>query len=385
MRNPIRKICIAFTIFFLFICISPVYAYADESGYSNGDLMQEIYNFEDAVLNQDNGNAASKDDVKDVKDYVAEVKASMSSETEKGVQSYFDAKKTESNKGAEAVFSISDMLIDTANQQWKMVSSAMKSVGITNEWGFSLNVSDYGESGTNHYIFDIFRTFAYSLVLVFFSANLIESSIKYEIFTLRGGANIFGRLLLSKVIIDKSGQICLAILNAIGGIATQILTKADATVELHIPDFKSSLVKSDIWIVGTLVDSISALVIAIPVAIVALIALIAACLVTIKLILRSIELCMMVAVSPTFFACFSSDVSRPYFRNFIVTFIQVAIEILFMAVVYAVCASWITTPFGGDTTNVVKWFMSFLPNALILLTMAILMVKPPKVLTGLLH
>lgn len=385
-RNKNFFIMIAVLLSVLMFIPTQIHAHAD----TLTDIWNELVNYNSIPTKENRKDIKDiKSDVESIKEDIENVKDdindNMADKAEEGVGNYFDSKTTTSDKGAETVFSISDMLIQTANDQWKMVGSAMQNTGVANEWGFALNAADYGESGTSNYIFIIFRTFAYSLVLVFFSANLIETSIKYEIFTLRGGANVFGRLLLSKVIIDKSGAICLAILKAVGDIASKIIIGANATIELNVPDFKSSLVKSDLWIIGTLVDSLSALVIVIPVAIVALVALVAACLVTVKLILRSIELCLMVAVSPTFFACFSSEVSRPYFRNFVVTFIQVAVELLFMAVVYAVCASWITKPFNGDTTTVIKWFMSFLPNALILLTMAISMVKPPKVLTGLLH
>lgn len=58
-----------------------------------------------------------------------------------------------------------------------------------------------------------------------------------------------------------------------------------------------------------------------------------ACIV-VKLILRSFELSMLVAVSPAFFACYSSEITKPYFKNFILTFIQVAAQIVFMGIVY---------------------------------------------------
>ena len=47
------------------------------------------------------------------------------------------------------------------------------------------------------------RRFAYSLVLLFFAVNLVEQTIKYEIFTAKGALRIFGRLLVAKIIIIR--------------------------------------------------------------------------------------------------------------------------------------------------------------------------------------
>ena len=55
------------------------------------------------------------------------------------------------------------------------------------------------------------KTLAYSLVLIFFSVNLIESTVKYEIVTLRGAVSFGGRLLVGKIVIDLSTTICMKV------------------------------------------------------------------------------------------------------------------------------------------------------------------------------
>lgn len=66
------------------------------------------------------------------------------------------------------------------------------------------------------------------------------------------------------------------------------------------------------------------------------------------------------------------------------TFIQCAVQIVFMAVVYFVGTSFIVT---SDSMNSVLdvwiWFKNMAPMAIIALAIAIMMVRPPKVLTGL--
>ncbi len=390
-----RRLSAVFVAIFLSVCmVIPTHAAAlDESGISNADLynfLVDIWNklANDVEYNIKYNQNASKQDIDDVKN-------SMAAESEKGIGNYFDSKvvsnpseKTNFSKEDNAVFSITNMLFDVANSQWKNVGEAMKT-GINSGGDELMSDTDITLNpkyfvNTKNDMLIIIRTFAYSLVLVFFAVSLIENSIKYEIFTLRGGANVFGRLILSKILIDTSATICIYILDAITGVAQQILSAGDLTLESSLPNLTEKIPGSDIWLLGPLIDVLISLLILLPVILIGLVTLISACMVMVKLTLRSIELCLMVIVSPAFFACASSDVTKPYFKSFITTFLQVALQLLFMAIVYGLCTLWTTsTTQFTDGMSVFAWFAQILPNTLIMLAMAIIMVKPPRVLTSL--
>lgn len=79
--------------------------------------------------------------------------------------------------------SFADTMIETVEDFWKLIPKAIESGGTIDyksnesglEFNFSLNVSNF----VNSPIYNIFRNFAYSLVLVFFAASLIENSIMF--------------------------------------------------------------------------------------------------------------------------------------------------------------------------------------------------------------
>ncbi len=384
-----KKIIIPILAFFFSICsLVPLSAFADGRDDPNRGAG---FSAQDAWCYADDNRYLIQDMQKEIGDFktgsnekLDDIKNSMVDETEKGVANYFEAQNTsipEDDNPAYSVFSFVDALVGGANNLWVHVGNTIKEVGYTNEYGFSLDVKSYANNTIN----SIFRIFGYSLVLLFFAMNLIESTIKYEIFTLKGGLMTLGRLMVSKIFIDLSGTICLYLIDISGNLANQILESGTENFELIVPNIRSFFSSSDLWVIGSIIDVVVAVFIAIPVVLIALLVLITVCLVTVRLILRSIELSMMLAVSPAFFACYSSEVTKPYFKNFIVTFLQVVLQIVFMAVVYYIASNWMTTSVKFDEgIKVLEWFMQFLPNALVLLAMSIMMIKPPKVLTNLL-
>ncbi len=195
---------------------------------------------------------------------------------------------------------------------------------------------------------------------------------------------LFGRLIISKVIIDLSGTICIHILNICTKITTAIFDESGKMLEVSIPSI-GEIAKSALpFGVGELVDLITAIILIIPVLVIAIILIAAASIIMVKLVLRSLELSLLIIVSPAFFACYSSEITKPYFKNFITTFIQCAVQLVFMAVVY-----YIGTRFGASAAtpetfvDLAGWFLARSQVAIIALAIAIMMVKPPKILTNL--
>lgn len=381
-----KKIIFSVLTFLFSICmIVPltVNAVTLDDVYDGTQMDYDIWNYINnalmpAIESNGNGNGASQESVNNIQNSINNVQNSVNSiNVKKDMDDYFN-ESTEANK--ETVKGYPKTAMDTF---MKVLNTC---------WSAVPNLIDGTESGVWKITLDptkkttftgIFQTVGYSLVLLFFAANLIENTIKYEIFTLKGGAMLFGRLIISKVIIDLSGTICSYILNICNNISFKILSDASKELLFSTPNIESSSI-GKLGPFGTIIDYFQAYVMLIPVLIIILILLLAAMLIIFKLVLRSIELSLLMIVSPAFFACYSSEITKPYFRNFITTFLQCALQIVFISVVYALSANWLTDITSTDSSiEAWTWFAKVLPNALIALAFAIMMVKPPKVLTNL--
>lgn len=360
-----------------------VEAYTIDDIYDGTQMDYEIWNYINnslmpAIESNGNGNGASQESVNNVQNSINNVQNSVNSiDVKKDIDEYVNET---SNANKETVKGYPKTVMDTF----------MK---VLNEcWGAVPDLIQGTESGTMKITLDptkqntftgIFKTIGYSLVLLFFAANLIENTIKYEIFTLKGGAMLFGRLIISKVVIDLSVTICTYILNICNNISTKILLDAKTEIHFSTPNIESESIGT-LGILGTLIDYFQAYVMLVPILIIILVMLLAALLIIFKIVLRSIELSLLMIVSPAFFACYSSEITKPYFKNFMTTFLQCALQIVFMSVVFALSANWLTDI--TTTNNKIEawaWFVKVLPHALIALAFAIMMVKPPKVLTNL--
>jgi len=387
--------------FFLSVCmLVPIAVYADDvngppeppknfGALSTDDKLIELWNKVcngiEFHIKYTEGGTVTQEDLDRMK---SELQNEMTAKSEAGVQNFFNSQNTQSNDEAQnTVDDTVSSMAEVNNNIWTIIAGAFVSTDIL---GFSFDLEKYADDtsymGNNgQSLFNIFRIIGYSLVLVFFSANLIETTIKFEIFTLRGAVNIFGRLLIAKIIIDLSGKICLAIAEIANKINEQILINTVNTI--WFDGMKINLPTSDIWLVGPIIDYIVAMIMQGPVGLIMLTVLISSALILVKLLLRSFEMAMLVTVSPAFFACYSSEVTKPYFKNFIVTFVQVTAQIIFMALVYYIGVDKIT--FAGrqldSFADAAAWCVEMIPNTLVILAMAIMMIKPPRVLTNLIR
>ena len=283
------------------------------------------------------------------------------------------------------VKSFTDAIITATNTLWASVGFAMLGTGNVTDGiiNFSIDIGVYVDKYE-----DIFKIFAYSLVLLFFGITLIEQTLKYELMTTKGAVGVFGRLILSKILIDNAGNICMLIINVFNSLTKKILLSGTATAvaERKIIDPKLinlvGTTSCGIPLVGSMIDFLTGIVMSIPLILVSVIVGIVMACVIIKLILRSFELAMMIAVAPVFFACWSSEVTKQFFKNFLLTFISVVATLVFMAVVYLIGIDWIAEE---SASSIWEWFTNMLPNTIILVAMGVMMVKPPKVLTNLIR
>lgn len=384
-----KKIIISILTFLFSICmlvplavnaatVDDVYDKIDNEGtkmdydiwnYINNELMPEI---------QANGGGASQESVDHLQESVDSI------DVKKDMTEFYDSKNTgqEYNNNDDIPShsnSLMDKLINVIEDFWAKVPEAIIGIANNNTLNVTLNPRDYNGGE----LYGIFQIIGYSLVLLFFAVNLIENTIKYEIFTLKGGAQLFGRLIISKAVIDLSGKICIYILDICDNISKSIINAGADKLKLSVPNIATQA-KNGTWIVGEIIDFIQAYNMLIPVLIILLAMIVVAAIILVKLILRSIELSLLVIISPTFFACYSSETTKPYFKNFILTFIQCAVQIIFISVVFHLSADWLYDI--NDVNSKLeawKWFLTMLPKVLIALAIAIMMVKPPKVLTNL--
>lgn len=340
------------------------WCYADDNRYIINDMQEQINSID----------GDTKDKLGNIEDAVNNI------DLKKDMDDYFNEKGEENSKkpGDHPLNSYTNSVIKAIEDIWGLIPDYIKNEDKILD-SYTLNIKGLKYST----IYGIFVNVGYSLVLLFFATNLIENTIKYEIFTLKGGAMLFGRLIISKVIIDLSGTICVYILNICTNISTAIFDKSGDMLEWSIPTI-GTVVKSDIWLVGPIVDKITAIILIIPVLIIAIAMIAAAAIIMVKLVLRALELSLLLIVSPAFFACYSSEVTKPYFKNFIMTFIQCALQIVFIAVVYYVGTRFVVNATTPETfKDLCTWFVNRSQVAVITLAIAIMMVKPPKVLTNL--
>jgi hypothetical protein len=266
-----------------------------------------------------------------------------------------------------------------------LMNSVLGLIGIT--------IKEFGEGGA---IFGVdyeafarmfsplFIAFGYSLCLLFIGINLIEKTIKYELMTLKGAVNVIGRILLAKIWIDLSAQICMWIINISVGMTSRIIDETHGNL-LFTGYTSIDLPVSRIPVIGAIFNFFVGLFYILPIIGIVLVTIVISFIIIIKLVMRTFEITMLLAVAPMFFACWVSDVTRNYFRKFINAFLSVVFEIVFMAIVYATTIFWVQNRANIDSIGDLVGFL-FLSDAaflLIIISMGIMMIRPPKILRSL--
>ena len=411
-----KLIPIIFSFFVCIFSIVPMASFADEQTDDIQDRIYDIWNYINNEMqsgadanNQNNKTNQKMDDLnkkveemdpeKAIKDYFDTIKddetEDPASATEEDIDKKYKlptggtAKKVLA--GPRAMANVADYFLEAATSMIMYAdpsSSVYIDKGTNGELSkqlgsYSINLSNIDNpSQPLGKLVNPIRIFAYSLVLLFFAVNLVEQTIKYEIFTAKGVLRIFGRLLLAKIIIDLSVKACLLIISIIGSITVKMLNTVNVSLNIF-PDI--SLKKSDVKVIGPILDAIVAAVVSIILMLIIGVVLVCVSIVMIKLVLRSIELALLMVISPAFFACLSTDVTKEYFKKFISIFIQVAAQTLFMAIALAVCSGHFNTPpvTIDSLSGLAAGLIRISPNILIVIAMCVMMVKPPKVLTNL--
>ena len=115
--------------------------------------------------------------------------------------------------------------------------------------------------------------------------------------------------------------------------------------------------------------------------------------VVIKLLTRQFELATLCCVSPAFFACLAGEQTKVVFKKFIMTFLSVVLEVVFMAIMYYIYCSFVkqwTSQGSMESIGITVDFSSlfslesgFIQFLIISICAFMLMIKPPKILRNL--
>ena len=249
--------------------------------------------------------------------------------------------------------------------------------GIDSPWGFDLN-------GFVDLFAPFFKTIGYGILVLLFGINLIHSAMQFELVNYKGVIKILVGLLLAKLWVDLSTDICIALIDTCTGIASSIFTSADEMIVFPSFDTLKST-NTGLWIIGELLNQLLDFVLLAPIIIVALAILIICGLIMIKLMLRTFELALYCSVSPAFFACLLGDATKGYFKRFIDGLLSSALSLVYMGLIYLAGSYWCKVltmnNVGVDSPmDVLVWLSSAGPKILVVLAMGFLILKPPLAL-----
>ena len=124
-----------------------------------------------------NGGGVSQSDVDDIKNSVSNVQESVNNiDIQKEMEEYFASLKTSDSSIPGRIYNIPQAFFAVNNILWKHIGNVIQndvSAPVGGVGSFTLNPLKYKTGDLSN----IFKTFGYTLVLVFFAANLIESTI----------------------------------------------------------------------------------------------------------------------------------------------------------------------------------------------------------------
>lgn len=208
--------------------------------------------------------------------------------------------------------------------------------------------------------------------------------MQFELVNYKGVIKILVGLLLAKLWVDLSTDICIAIIDTCTDIASSVFTSADEIIVFPSFDTLKST-DTGLWIIGELLNQLLDFVLLAPIIIVALAILIICGLVMIKLMLRTFELALYCSVSPAFFACLLGDATKGYFKRFIDGLLSSALSLVYMGIIYLAGSYWCKVltmnNVGVDSPmDVLVWLSSAGPKVLVVLAMGFLILKPPLAL-----
>lgn len=344
-----------------------------ETLIDNSNSMTSGMMSESGILNTINSKVSAIDLTKDLNDFYDE--------------------KTKGGKD-EDMFGLVDTMntkVSTANKLWGMVGKVMAKGGdltVLDSESATIKLGLDVENMTSKYnllLGGFMKTLAYSLVLLFLSVGLIEQTIKYEIATIKGAVIFGGRIVLAKVIIDCSTTVCVKIVGITEWICENINKAGNAVPKLLEAEAKKPT-SSSLWVIGKIIDFFNSITACTPILLITLVIIVVSIVILIKLLIRNVQLCIFVVTAPAFFATLSSESTKRYFQNYITAFLQCALQVVFMCVVWYIGIFLLNNhTISGDSLTKIDADASMYRALIIYICMGILICKPPKFLSNALN
>ena len=293
---------------------------------------------------------------------------------------------------AETISSLSRNGYEMFTTLWNELGVLIRTIGT----GSATTTSLFGVSWTSDNIKDIANTvspivkaFAYGLAGVLFGINVSRSALQFELMEAKGLFKIFARVLIIKVWIDLSINICIYVLAIVNSLTAQVIntfTNSQTIFGAYNASPTQTIVSNDMFNgVGAIINYLTSFMSGLPELILAGVVIFCILSVVIKLIARGFEITALVTISPLFFSTLVGEETRPYFKKFMGAFLSTCCYLLFVAVVYAVGTIWISDSITSASTaqGVLASFGKNLSISLILIACCHIVRKPPKVLTDL--
>ncbi len=223
----------------------------------------------------------------------------------------------------------------------------------------------------------IFLTLAYLVFIISFFSSIMNSTARFDISDPKVIIKIFAQVIIGKVFLDASFQVCVLLLIMLNDIAAGVVqTGTNLIINANFTEQSS-----EVPIIGPLITILASFWAALPLGIFAIAFGVSVVKCIIKVMVRSLELTCLIAVSPVFFAFLAGENTKKYFEKFLFAFISVAASIIFIAILYAMGGNLIMD-IRGHTIDIVNF--STLGTLIGLWAICTFINKPPKIFSQLL-
>lgn len=281
-------------------------------------------------------------------------------------------------------------LMSLVNKLWNDVGGVISNFATSRNAGIVPGISSYNVDDIKNFANGLSATIkyaAYLVIILLFGINVIDTSLQFELMTIKGGIKVFGRLLLAKIWVDLSIDICCYALSIINSIGAAIVANGFTATGNLLPNFELGSVLSGVVtlipFIGPLMAQIFNAAYVIPIILMCLAIIVAIVAICVKLIIRTLELVCLTTVSPIMFATLTGESTKRYFMKFMSTFLSTAGSIVFIAIVYKIGSEWIRAMSVENYSNMWEFLGFALPRLMVVIGVSCVIVKPPKALTSL--
>ncbi len=217
------------------------------------------------------------------------------------------------------------------------------------------------------------RPIAYSLLALFFVMEFSTKTIRFETSTNEGIAKVILQLLFAKYMTDSSLFIIQLILDVNHELVDLIFHAGNVKNINDLIAYQTIFTPDSIGVIHGVIDSMIAVI---GLLIASLVIVVLWLLIYAIIYIRVMELCVMTAVSPLFFATLAGDVTNDVFKGFIKSLIGLALQTTFMSVSIVFFSNGLV----NMMTSGQSMFQGVGDFMIGMLTLAIFIIKTPNAL-----